>query len=136
MELAVSLLGERRGADGGDTAGSLLVELLDNHEKGLESLLREVEVRSGAGGFSGTGGPADAFVLGGDSVAGGDHGIAGKEFAMLLKDSFLEICFGGTGGGSSVQPEISRLQGYKHQHVLSLPYLSAGLRRPEDHRRD
>lgn len=107
----MSLLGERTGPVGGDTTGSLLVELLDNHEKGLDSLLREVEVRSGAGGFSGTGGPEDGLVFGGDSVAGGDQGMAGNEFAILLRESFLETCFGGTGGATSVLPDISRLQG-------------------------
>lgn len=85
------------------------VEALDSHEKGLVSF-REVEVRSGPGGFSGTAGgnvaPVEGtgLVLGGDSEAEGDQGIVGSEPAILLMESFFDVGFSGTGGASSVTP--------------------------------
>lgn len=78
---------------------SLCVEFRDSQAKG------PVIFREGGGGA--TIGAGDGVVLvgfglvfGGESGLG-DHGIAGNEAAILLRESFFEGCFSGTGGGGS-----------------------------------
>lgn len=108
IELAVFLRCEIADAGGGDTGVSLEVEFLDIQAKGL------VNLRLGGGGgiaaVGAAGGAIDpeplvvsaaALLFAVESVAGGDQGIAGRELAILLSESFLEGCFAGTGGGAS-----------------------------------
>lgn len=86
MELAVFLRGDLDG--GGERLDSLsLPELFrESQEKGLVSLrVGAPEAEAGGGGWTtGTGGSVDSEV---DVTAGGDHGMAGSELAMLLNDS-------------------------------------------------
>lgn len=96
-ELAVFRLGEGVGC----TAGGSLEELRESHENGLLNFL---PVGAGAGAeaaaaaAAAAGGGAGA-VAGGlfdrASVAGGDHGIGGSAFVMLLKDIVLAAFPGG-----------------------------------------
>jgi hypothetical protein len=83
IELAVFLLAEGVCC----TAGGSFEELRESHENGLLNFL-PVDVGAGAGG-----GAAAAAAAGGvfdwDSVAGGDHGIGGRAFVILLKDMVL-----------------------------------------------
>lgn len=77
---------------------SLGPEFLDSQEKGL------VIFRAGGGGGGGTvvlevGGTGLGF--GGDSAFDGDHGIEGREDAMLLRESFFVGCFCAAGTGWS-----------------------------------
>jgi hypothetical protein len=81
-ELKVSLLGELVG--GGDTTLSL-VDVRDSHEKALVSFLVVPVVGAEVGaGLVGALFFADVSVL-----AWGDHGIEGRELAMLLSDIVL-----------------------------------------------
>jgi hypothetical protein len=103
IELAVLRRGAAVAVAGGEDAlVSFWDAPRDNHENGLVSL-RE----AGAGGAAAKAALAPGFglVLGGASVApaGGDHGMAGREAAMLLSEIFLAGCFPGTGGGESVR---------------------------------
>ncbi len=89
IELAVFRLGEPvLGKTDGATV-SLWPEFRESQEKGL------VIFRVGGGGGGGTvvsvGGTG--LVLGGDSAFEGDHGMAGREDAMLLRESFFVGCF-------------------------------------------
>lgn len=84
IELAVFRRGE--ATVGGELLSlSLDTEFRESHEKGL------VSFRLGGGGATG-GGATDVTegwgLFAGDS-AGGDHGIAGSAFVMLLKDRVL-----------------------------------------------
>lgn len=98
IELAVFLRGEVAAVTGGDVTVSLslCVEFRDSQENG------PVIFREGGGGATTGAGDGVGFglVFGGESGLG-DHGIAGNEAVILLRESFFEGCFSGTGGGSS-----------------------------------
>jgi len=94
IELAVFLLGETTG---GGTTGSFGV-LLESQANGLVSfrLTGGGGTGAGAGGGGGGGTAAGATaggLLGGESTAGGDHGIAGRALVMLLKDMVFDFSF-------------------------------------------
>lgn len=84
---------------------SLLVEFRESQEKGLVSfllggaggLLSDEEAGGAAAAAAAAPAGAGAGLLEGDS-AGGDHGIVGNEFVMLLKDNVL---LGGSGSSLS-----------------------------------
>lgn len=94
------LRGVINAAAGGDTATSFDDEFLDIQANGL------VNFRVGGRGCvapMGTGGVTELMVadLGAVSVVEGDQGIAGRELAMLLRDSFFLGCFTGSAAMTS-----------------------------------
>lgn len=103
-ELAVFRLGEPVLPRAAGATFSLGPEFLDSQEKGL------VIFRAGGGGGGGTvvlevGGTGLGF--GGDSAFDGDHGIEGREDAMLLRESFFVGCFCAAGTGWSSTPRLA-----------------------------
>jgi hypothetical protein len=91
------------------TAGGSLEELLESQENGLLNFL-PVGAGAGGGGAAAAGAASWALAAGGlfdrESFAGGDQGIGGRAFVMLLKDMVFDAFSAGGGelfsGGRSV----------------------------------
>lgn len=131
IELPVFRLGEPVLAKVGGVIVSLWPEFRESQEKGL------VIFRVGGGGGGGTGVSevgATGLVFGGDSAFEGDHGIAGSEDAILLRDSFFWGCFCVTSGitGSSAVGISKRIPYTLNVSGMTNPWAA----RSKDHRRD
>jgi hypothetical protein len=95
-ELAVFRRGEPVLVIAEEVVFSFWPEFRDSQAKGLVIF----RVGAGAGGIVVLGAGATGLVFGGESFEG-DHGIEGRDDAILLRESFFVGCFSGSVAGCS-----------------------------------